>query len=99
MARQDDELNLEKLRREVDTLTQQVGGKPTPPGTTPRLTPQEQPKKKKKKGNPIMYGLIGVAAVLVGGKLIFSLMNFLVLAVIAGIGALWYFFKFRKDED
>ena len=61
--------------------------------------PQEQPKKKKKKGNPIMYGLIGVAAILVGGKLIFSLMNFLVLAVIAGVGAWWYFFKFRKDED
>ena len=99
MARQDDELELEKLRREVDTLTQQVGGKPTPPGTTTRLPPQEQPKKKKKKGNPIMYGLIGVAAILVGGKLIFSLMNFLVLAVIAGIGAWWYFFKFRKDED
>ena len=34
MARQDDELDLEKLRREVDTLTQQVGGEPTPPGTT-----------------------------------------------------------------
>ena len=48
MARQDDELDLEKLRREVDTLTQQVGGEPTPPGTTTRLTPQEQPKKKKK---------------------------------------------------
>ena len=32
-------------------------------------------------------------------ELIFSLMNFLVLAVIAGIGAWWYFFKFRKDED
>ena len=46
-----------------------------------------------------MYGLVGVAAILVGGKLIFSLMNFLVLAVIAGIGAWWYFFKFRKDED
>ena len=37
MARQDDELDLEKLRREVDTLTQQVGAKPTPPGTTTRL--------------------------------------------------------------
>ena len=98
MARQDDELDLEKLRREVDTLTQQVEGKPTPPGTTTRLPPQEKPKKKKKI-NPIMYGLIGVAAILVGGKLIFSLMNFLVLAVIAGIGAWWYFFKFRKDED
>ena len=57
MARQDDELDLEKLRREVDTLTQQVGGKPTPPGTTTRLPPQEQPKKKKKKGNPIMYDM------------------------------------------
>jgi Flp pilus assembly protein TadB len=98
MARQNDELDLEKLRREVDTLTQQVGDKPTPPGTTTRLPLQEKPKKKKK-GNPIMYGLIGVAAILVGGKLIFSLMNFLVLAVIAGIGAWWYFFKFRKDED
>ena len=97
MARQDDELDLEKLRREVDTLTQQVGGKPTS-GTTTRLPAQEEPKKKKK-GNPIMYGLIGVAAILLGGKLIFSLMNFLVLAVIAGIGAWWYFFKFRKDED
>ena len=41
----------------------------------------------------------GVAAILLGGKLIFSLMNFLVLAVIAGVGAWWYFFKFRKDED
>ena len=47
MARQDDELDLEKLRREVDTLTQQVGGKPNPPGTTTRLPPQEQPKKKR----------------------------------------------------
>ena len=97
MAQQDDELDLEKLRREVDTLTQQVDGKPVP-GTTTRLPAQEKPKKKKK-GNPIMYGLIGVAAILVGGKLIFSLMNFLVLAVIAGIGAWWYFFKIRKDED
>jgi hypothetical protein len=96
MARQDDELDLEKLRREVDTLTQQVGG--TTPGKTTRLPAQEEPKKKKK-GNPIMYGLIGVAAILLGGKLIFSLMNFLVLAVIAGVGAWWYFFKFRKDED
>ena len=75
MARQDDELDLEKLRREVDTLTQQVGGKPTPPGTTARLPPQEQSKEKKKKGNPIMYGLIGVAAILVGGKLILSLIH------------------------
>ena len=52
MARQDDELDLEKLRREVDTLTQQVGGKPTPPGTTTRLPPQEQPKKKRRRATP-----------------------------------------------
>ena len=74
MAQQDDELDLEKLRREVDTLTQQVGGKPVP-GTTTRLPAQEKPEKKKK-GNPIMYGLIGVAAILVGGKLIFSVDEF-----------------------
>lgn len=96
MTQQDDNLDLERLRREVDQLTQQAGGKSEAPGTTTRLPPQE---KEKKKTNPFFYGLIGVAVLLVGGKLIFSLLNFLFLAALVGAGAWWYFFKFKKDKD